>query len=75
VNKKMKSKQSKPKEEIMEFIKKQRKYSRRISTYKKEELMNAFYCRSYSLTVKEQSNAEINSMDFDGKKISDNKKE
>ena len=35
--------QEKAKKEVLEFIKKNKAlYSRRISTYKKEELMNAF---------------------------------
>ncbi|AGE85453.1 hypothetical protein ENKOMM257B_24175 [Enterobacter kobei] len=68
--------QEKAKKEVLEFIKKNKAlYSRRISTYKKEELMNAFYCRELFFNCERAiKRMEINSMEFDNKKLSDSQK-
>lgn len=70
------NKQSKPKDEIIEFIRKHKKiYANFTSSFTKEDLVNAFYCRKLFFDCESAvRSAEKNIFDFDGKKTSDNKK-
>jgi hypothetical protein len=68
--------QEKAKKAVLEFIEKNKAlYSRHISNYTKEELVNAFYCRELFFNCEKAiKRMEINSMEFDNKKLSDSQK-